>query len=38
VGSLRESIDSIRRMLDRLLTSDPGVIDIRERQDVPERD
>lgn len=31
VTSLRESIDSIRRMLDRLLASDGGVIDIRER-------
>ena len=31
VVSLRESIDSIRRMLDRLLASDSGVIDIRER-------
>ena len=31
VVSLRESIDSIRRMLDRLLSSDGGIIDIRER-------
>jgi diguanylate cyclase (GGDEF)-like protein/PAS domain S-box-containing protein len=31
VDSLRDSIDSIRRMLDRLLSSDNGVIDIRER-------
>lgn len=30
VMSLRESIDSIRRMLDRLLTAEGGVIDIRE--------
>lgn len=30
VISLKESIDSIRRMLDRLLTAETGVIDIRE--------
>jgi diguanylate cyclase (GGDEF)-like protein/PAS domain S-box-containing protein len=30
VVNLRESIDSIRRMLDRLLSSDSGIIDIRD--------
>lgn len=33
VVSLRESIDSIRRMLDRLLSAEGGVIDIRESAD-----
>lgn len=32
VVHLRESIDSIRRMLDRLLEPDSGVIDIRDQQ------
>ena len=38
VVSLRQSLESIRSMLDRLLASDTGVIDIRERQDVSDRD
>lgn len=45
VNTLRESLESIRRMLDRMLTGEAGVIDIRDRevesrphQDVTERD
>lgn len=38
VVSLRESLDSIRRMLDRLLSPEGGVIDIRERQEAKNRD
>jgi diguanylate cyclase (GGDEF)-like protein/PAS domain S-box-containing protein len=38
VVTLRESLDSIRRMLDRLLSPEGGVIDIRERQEARNRD
>lgn len=37
VVHLRESIDSIRRMLDRILTSESGIIDIRDPQGRYER-
>lgn len=38
VVSLRESIESIRRMLDRLLNVDPNVIDVRENREPADRD
>ncbi|MBV9659727.1 MAG: diguanylate cyclase [Acidimicrobiales bacterium] len=38
VVTLRESIESIRRMLDRLLTTDQGAAEARERREPPNRD
>jgi hypothetical protein len=35
VVTLRESIDSIRRLLDRLLYPDSGIIDVREKEEAP---